>query len=57
MTELETLKALLSDAETDYAHCIARGDWDNTSAAKAKVAKIRNRIGKLIKARMQLAAA
>jgi len=57
MTELDTLKALLSDAETDYSHCIARGDWENTSAAKAKVAKIRNRIGKLIKQRMQLAAA
>ena len=52
MTELETLKALLSDAETDYQHCMARGDWEKCSAAKAKVARIRNRVGKLIKARM-----
>ena len=56
MTELETLKVLLADAETDYQHCIARGDWNACSAAKAKVAKIRNRVGKLIKARMQLTA-
>lgn len=55
MTELETLKALLSDAETDYQHCMARGDWDQCSAAKAKVARIRNRVGQLIKQRMALA--
>ena len=55
MTELETLKALLSDAETDYQHCMARGDWDQCAAAKAKVARIRNRVGKLIKQRMAFA--
>ena len=56
MTELETLKALLTDAETDYQHCMARGDWESCSAAKSKVAKIRNRIGRIIKERMQLSA-
>lgn len=56
MTELETLKALLTDAEDSYSHAIAAGDWESCSAAKSKVAKIRNRIGKLIKARMQLSA-
>ncbi|MEC8738123.1 MAG: hypothetical protein VXX91_07820 [Planctomycetota bacterium] len=55
MTELETLKTLLSDAETDYQHCIARGDWEQCSAAKSKVARLRNRIGKIIKQRMALA--
>lgn len=54
MTELNTLKVLLADAETDYQHCMARGDWEQCSAAKAKVAKIRNRIGRLIKQRMAL---
>lgn len=54
MDELTTLKALLSDWETEYAHSMARGDWDSCTVAKARVAKIRNRIGKLIKARMAL---
>lgn len=54
MTELETLKVLLADAEDSYSHAIARGDWDACSSAKAKVAKIRNRVGKLIKAKMNL---
>ena len=55
MSDLNALKALLSDAETDYQHCMARGDWDQCAAAKAKVAKLRNRIGKLIKQRMAIA--
>ena len=54
MNELDTLKALLSDAEDDYSFAIARGDWDAASPAKAKVARIRNRIGKIIKAKMKL---
>ena len=54
MSELETLKALLSHAEDDYQHALARGDWDECATAKTKVARIRNRIGKLIKARMGL---
>ena len=54
MNELDTLKALLSDAEDDYSFAIARADWTSASAAKAKVARIRNRIGKLIKAKMKL---
>ena len=55
MTDLDTLKALLSDAETDYQHCFARGDWEQCAAAKAKVARLRKRVGKLIKARMAFA--
>ena len=56
MTELETLKAILADAEDAYSFAIASGDWEACTSAKAKVAKIRNRIGKIIKARMQLSA-
>ena len=56
MTELETLKTILADAEDAYSHAIARGDWETCTSAKAKVAKIRNRIGRLIKQRMQLSA-
>ena len=55
MSDLNALKALLADAETDYQHALARGDWDAMAPAKAKVAKLRRRIGKLIKARMALA--
>ena len=54
MNELDTLKSLLSEAEDDYSFAIARGDWPAVSLAKAKVAKLRNRIGRLIKQRMQL---
>ena len=54
MSELDTLKALLSQAEDDYSFAIARGDWAAASLAKGKVNKVRNRIGKLIKARMAL---
>ena len=54
MSELDTLKALLSEAEDDYSFAIARGDWPAASLAKSKVAKLRNRIGRLIKQRMQL---
>ena len=56
MNELETLKALLSDAEDAYSFAIARGDWESCTSAKAKVAKLRNRSGRLIKQRMQLTA-
>ena len=55
MNELDTLKALLSEAEDDYSFAIARGDWTAASAAKAKMARLRGRIGKLIKARMAFA--
>lgn len=50
--QISDLKALLSHVETQYAHTIASGDWVACSAAKSKVAKVRNRIGKLIKIRM-----
>ena len=55
MTELDTLKSLLSETEDDYAFAIARGDWTAASVAKSKVAKLRNRIGRLIKQRMAFA--
>jgi len=55
MNELELLKSHLSEAETDYSHAIARGDWDSCSAAKAKITRLRNRVGKLIKAKMAMA--
>ena len=53
--QISDLKALLGYAETQYAHTIASGDWVACSAAKSKVAKVRNRIGKLIKIRMGMA--
>jgi hypothetical protein len=53
--QISDLKVLLDQLETEYAHTIASGDWSACSAAKGKVAKVRNRIGKLIKVRMGMA--
>jgi len=53
--QISDLKVLLDHLETEYAHSIASGDWVACSAAKGKVAKVRNRIGKLIKVRMGMA--
>lgn len=47
-------KAQLAQAETEYSHCIDRGEWDECSYYKGMVAKYRKVIGNLIKARMQL---
>ena len=51
--QIDSLKVLLDEAETNYAHTMATGDWVACSAAKSKVAKIRNRIGTIIKANMK----
>ena len=48
-------KAQLAQAETEYSHCIARGDWEQCSYYKGMVAKHRRAIGKIIKTRMALA--
>ena len=38
-TQLAFAKQLLSEAQTEYQHCFARGDWSKCSKAKRKVAK------------------
>lgn len=53
--QISDLKVLLDQLETEYAHTIASGDWMACSTAKGKLAKVRNRIGKLIKVRMGMA--
>jgi hypothetical protein len=37
--QLASAKERLSEAQTIYQHCFARGDWDECSKAKRKVAK------------------
>ena len=54
MSQLNDLKVLLSDAETDYSHAMARGDWEACSFHKAKVAKLRGQIGRIIKQNLKL---
>ena len=49
---LEAIKVLLSDAETAYAHAIARGDWEAMAPAKREVAKLRNMVRNIIIERM-----
>ena len=53
--QITDLKLILDHVETEYQHTMATGDWVACSAAKSKVAKVRNRIGKLIKIRMGIA--
>lgn len=52
-TQLDAFKALLSDAETAYAHAIAVGDFDAVGTAKRQVAKYRNAVAKVIKSAMR----
>lgn len=49
---LEAIKALLSGAEDDYSHAIARGDWAAMAPAKRAVSKYRNMVRKLIMEKM-----
>jgi len=37
--QLETAKAELVEAQTEYQHCFARGDWSQCSKAKRQVSK------------------
>lgn len=37
--QLEAAKTLLSQAQTEYVHCFARGDFAECGKAKRKVAK------------------
>jgi len=53
--QISDLKVLLDQLETEYAYTIASGDWVACSTAKGKVAKVRSRVGKLIKVRMGMA--
>lgn len=38
-TQLASAKQLLSEAQTEYQYCFARGDWTECSKAKRNVAK------------------
>ena len=49
---MEAIKALLSDAETAYAHAIARGDWEAMAPAKREVARLRNMVRRIIQERL-----
>jgi len=52
MNELELLKSHLSEAETDYSHAIARGDWEAMAPAKREVARLRNMVRRIIQERL-----
>lgn len=49
---LEAIKALLCDAEDDYAHAIAMGDWVKVTTAKRQVAEYRRVVARMIKEQM-----
>lgn len=38
-SQLASVKQQLAEAQTEYQHCFARGDWTECSKAKRKVAR------------------
>jgi hypothetical protein len=46
--QLEAAKLVLSQAQTEYQHCFARGDWTACSKAKRKVAKCMKEVQYLV---------
>lgn len=46
--QLEEAKQLLSQAQTAYVHCIARGDFSECAKAKRKVGKHMKEVQSLV---------
>jgi hypothetical protein len=46
--QLAAAKLVLSQAQTEYQHCFARGDWAACSKAKRKVAKCMKEVQYLV---------
>jgi hypothetical protein len=51
-SQIDDIKALLSEAETNYQHAMAAGDWTACAAHKNDVAKYRRVIGQLVKQKL-----
>jgi len=52
--QLEAAKLVLSQAQTEYQHCFARGDWAACSKAKRKVAKCMKEVQYLVAQKLAL---
>jgi len=52
--QLATAKELLSQAQTEYSHCFARGDWPACTKAKRVVAKRMREVQMLVAEKMAL---
>lgn len=51
-SQIDDIKALLSEAETNYQHAMAAGDWAACAIHKNDVAKYRRAIGQLVKQKL-----
>lgn len=54
LKQLEEAKQLLFAAQTEYAHCFARGDFDECSKAKRRVAKQMKEVQYLVAQKLAL---
>lgn len=50
--QINSIKALLNQAETDYQHSMAAGDWEACALHKNRVSSYRRAIGKLVKQKL-----
>ena len=54
LQQLEQAKQNLSEAQTEYAHCFARGDFKECSKAKRKVGKAMREVQSLVAQKLAL---
>jgi hypothetical protein len=50
--QINGVKTLLDQAETDYQHSMAAGDWEAFAFHKRRVSSYRQVIGKLVKQKL-----
>lgn len=52
--QINNLKCLLEEAQLEYHHALARGDWEACSRCKARVASCHSAIGRLVKQKLAI---
>ena len=52
--QINNLKCLLEEAQLEYHHAIARGDWESCSHCKGRVASYYSAIGRLVKQKLAI---
>jgi hypothetical protein len=50
--QINGVKTLLDQAETDYQHSMAAGNWEACALHKNRVSSYRREIGKLVKQKL-----
>lgn len=52
--QINNIKCLLEEAELEYQHAFAKGDWETCSYYKGRVASYRSAIGRLVKQKLAI---